>query len=154
MFCLHGRLNAMLSPSQWFENVTINGLSLPVFGVRSLTQFKSNLGGVTFDHRSPLPTIDLIPVGKRGSFAALGFNYNSKQPTNIQSAQATLTLKEGIKQVYALHGPKNLLATLRINYDVTKVTLQILSTADRQPAKNVEIVVYACGPGLFHAIEI
>ncbi|CAF4894723.1 unnamed protein product [Rotaria sp. Silwood1] len=147
LFCLNDRRDAMLNPSLWFENATINGLSIPAFDVISLSQFTPNSGGVTFDSRSPLPTIDLVPRGQRGSFATLGFNYNSKQVTNIQSGQIILTLKEGTKQVYSLYAPNNLLITPYLNYDVTKVTMQILSTTDGQPAKNVEIIVYACGSG-------
>ncbi|CAF0925338.1 unnamed protein product [Rotaria sordida] len=147
LFCLNDRQDAMLDPSEWFENATINSLSLPAFDVVSLSQFKPNSGGVTFDSRSPLPTIDLIPRGQRGSFATLGFNYNPKQATNIQSGQIILTLKEGTKQVYSLYGPDNLLITPNRNYDVRKVSMQILNTTDGQPAKNVEIIVYACLSG-------
>ncbi len=137
----------MINPSQWFENATINGLSIPAFGVISLLQFTPNSGGVTFDNRSPLPTIDLIPRGQRGSFAKIGLNSNPNQITNVQSAQVIITLKEGTRQVYPLSAPNNLVVTPEINYDVMKVTMQILSTTDQQPARNVEIVMYACGAG-------
>ncbi|CAF4275432.1 unnamed protein product, partial [Rotaria sp. Silwood2] len=147
LFCLNDRHDAMLNPSEWIESAAINGLSIPAFDVISLSQFTPNSGGVTFDSRSPLPMIDLIPRGQRGSFATLGFNYNSKQITNIQSGQIILTLKEGTKQIYSLNGPNNLLITPYLNYDVTKVTMEVLSTTDGQPAKNVEIIVYVCGSG-------
>ena len=138
----------MRNPSQWFENVIVNGAALPAFGVVSLSQFTANLGGVTLDNRAPFPTINLLPRGQRGSFAALGFNYNPVRPNNIRSAQLAIELKEGTKKVYPLDGPNNLLAELRYNYDVMKVTMQILSTTDGQPASNVEIVALACAPGL------
>jgi hypothetical protein len=139
----------MLDPSLWFDNMTINQVPLPTVGVTSLSQFTPNTGGVTFDTRAPLPTFDLIPHGKRGSFAVVGFNYNASRPTNIATARVTLTLKEGTKQDYLLSSPNNLLVSPTINYDVTNVTMQVLTTTDGQPAKNVEIVIIACGTGLF-----
>lgn len=148
MFCPRDREDVMRNPSQWFENVTINGAAIPAFGVDSVSQFTPNLGGVTFDNRAPFPTIDLLPRGQRGSFAALGFNNNPKRPNNIRSAQLALTLREGSRQVYSVDGPNNLLAELRYNYDVTRVSMQIMSTTDGKPANNVEIVALACAPGL------
>ena len=148
VFCPRDREDVMRDPAQWFENVTINGVAMSAFNIDSVSQFTPNLGGVTFDNRAPFPTINLLPRGQRGSFAALGFNNNPKRPNNIRSAQLALTLKEGSRQVYSVDGPNNLLAELRYNYDVTRVTMQIMSTTDGQPANNVEIIAIACAAGL------
>ena len=146
-FCLQDRVDTMLNPTIWFDSVAINKVPLPAFGVTSLSQFAVNTGGITFDSRAPLPIIDLVPRGQRGSFAAIGFNYNSARPTNIRTAEITLTLKEGTRQVYTLNSPNNLVVVPAVNYDVVQVTMQILSTTDGQPARNVEIVLFACGLG-------
>lgn len=146
-FCIQDRVDAMINPALWFDTVTINKMTLPAVGVSSLSQFTTNTGGVTFDSRAPLPMIDLIPRGQRGSFAAIGFNYNSARPTNIHTAEITLTLKEGTTQVYTLTNPSNLIVVPALNYDVVRVTIQVLRTTDGQPARNVEIIILACGLG-------
>ncbi len=138
----------MNNPEKWFDSATINTLPLSAYGIDSLTKFTPNSGGVSFDSRAPLPTIELIPHQQRGSFAALGLNNNKIYPTNVRSLQVTLTLKEGTKQVYTATGSDNLVVVPTINYDVTQVTMQVLSTSDEKPATNVEIIVYACGSGL------
>ena len=137
----------MQNPSVWFESMTINQSPLPTLGVLSISQFTPNTGGVTFDTQAPSPRMDLIPRGQRGSFATIGFNSNTAKPTNIQVAVVTLALREGTSQTYTLNAPNNLVVVPSNNYDVTRATLQILQTADGQPARNVEIVVFACGPG-------
>jgi hypothetical protein len=138
----------MQNSSIWFDKVTINKLELPSFGVNSLSQFAPNKGGVTFDNSASLPTFDFVPRGQRGSYAALGFNSNAAKPTNIQSAEITLSFREGTTQKYSLNTPNNLVAVPSMNYDVTRVTLQILRTTDGQPPKNVEIIILACRQGM------
>ena len=146
-FCLVDRIDGMNNPSLWFENVTINEMSLPTLGVTTISQFAPNTGGVTFDARAPMPIITIVPKGQRGSFAVVGFNYNSQKPTNIQSAQLTLNFRDRTTDVYKLDGPNNLAVIPRTNYDVSDVKLQVLKTTDGQPARNVEIVVSVCGRG-------
>lgn len=147
VFCLENRVDTLKNPSMWFDNVTINNKSLIDSGILSAFQFATGTGGVTFDQRNPFPTIDIIPKESRGSFAVLGFNNNPNRPNNIQSAEVKLEFKEGTKKIYSLIGPSGLFATIQPNYDVSKLTYQILKTTDGQPARNVELMAMACGKG-------
>lgn len=138
----------MQNPLLWFEDSTVNGSSLPAPGINSVVDFSSSRGGVTFDKSNPLPLIEIVPRGKRGIFSSVGFNYNPNRPTNIENAEIQLTFKEGTTQIYPINMQNNkLFMNLPPNYDVSKVSFQILRTTDNQPARNVELLVFVCGKG-------